>query len=43
MRVMARIRGICRQDESLEQIVMRLSLEPGISSVSWAVQSEIVE
>ena len=43
MRVMARIRGIGRQDESLEQIVMRLSLQPGVSSVSWAVQSEVAD
>jgi putative Mg2+ transporter-C (MgtC) family protein len=43
MRVTARIRGIGRQDAGLEQIVMRLSLEAGVSSVSWAVQTEALE
>ena len=43
MKVTARIRGLGRQDQSLEQVVVRLSLEAGISSVSWAVQSEVPE
>lgn len=43
MRVTARIRGIGRQDAALEQIVMRLSLEADVSSVSWAVQAEALE
>jgi putative Mg2+ transporter-C (MgtC) family protein len=37
MRVTAQIKGLGRQDEGLEQIVVRLSLEAGVSSVSWAV------
>ena len=43
MKVTARIRGMGRQDQSLEQLVVRLSLEAGVSSVSWAVQSEVPE
>jgi putative Mg2+ transporter-C (MgtC) family protein len=43
MKVTARIRGVGRQDEALEQIVVRLSLEPGVSSVSWAVYTEALE
>jgi putative Mg2+ transporter-C (MgtC) family protein len=42
MKVTARIRGPGRQDQ-LEQLVARLSLEPGVSSVSWAVHSEELE
>lgn len=43
MKVTARIRGLGRQDQSLEQLVVRLSLEAGVTSVSWAVQSEVLE
>jgi putative Mg2+ transporter-C (MgtC) family protein len=43
MRVTAQIKGLGRQDDALEQLVVRLSLEAGVSSVSWAVRSEIVE
>ncbi|HUB79712.1 MAG TPA: MgtC/SapB family protein [Bryobacteraceae bacterium] len=43
MKVTARIAGVGRQDESLEQLVVRLSLEAGVSSVSWAVQGEALE
>jgi hypothetical protein len=43
MKVTAHIRGLGRQDQSLEQLVVRLSLEAGVSSVSWAVQSEVPE
>lgn len=43
MKVTARIRGLGRQDQSLEQLVVRLSLEAGVTSVSWAVQSEVPE
>jgi putative Mg2+ transporter-C (MgtC) family protein len=43
MRVTARIRGLGRQDQALEQLVVRLSLEAGVSSVSWAVHAEIPE
>jgi putative Mg2+ transporter-C (MgtC) family protein len=43
LKVTARITGIGRQDVALEQLVVRLSLEAGVSSVSWAVQSEALE
>lgn len=43
MKVAARIRGLGRQDQALEQLVVRLSLEAGVSSVSWAVHSETPE
>jgi putative Mg2+ transporter-C (MgtC) family protein len=43
MKVTAQIRGLGRQDEPLEQLVVRLSLEAGVSSVSWAVHHEIIE
>ena len=43
MKVTARITGIGRQNEALEQIVSRMSLEPGVSSVSWAVHAEVPE
>ena len=41
MKVMARIRGLGRQDQALEQLVVRLSLESGVTSVSWAVHAEV--
>src|SRR5579862_842013 len=43
MKVTSRIRGLGRQDEALEQLVVRLYLESGVSSVSWAVQTELPE
>jgi putative Mg2+ transporter-C (MgtC) family protein len=43
MKVTARITGLGRQDEALEQLVVRLSLEPGVSSVFWAVHAEVSE
>ena len=43
MKVSARIRGIGRQDQALEQLVARLSLERGVSSVTWAVHTEGLE
>lgn len=43
LRVTARIRGLGRQDQSLEQLVVRLYLEAGVSSVSWAAHSETLE
>jgi len=43
LKVTARITGIGRQHEALEQLVVRLSLEAGVSSVSWAVQAEALE
>jgi putative Mg2+ transporter-C (MgtC) family protein len=43
MKVTAQIRGIGRQDEPLEQLVLTLSLEAGVSSVSWSVHSQVLE
>jgi putative Mg2+ transporter-C (MgtC) family protein len=43
MKVTAQIKGFGRQDAALEQLVVRLSLEAGVSSVSWAVRTEILE
>ena len=43
MKVTAQIKGLGRQDEALEQLVVRLSLEAGVSSVNWAVRSEVLE
>jgi putative Mg2+ transporter-C (MgtC) family protein len=43
LKVSARIRGLGRQDQTLEQLVVRLYLEAGVSSVSWAVHSEDLE
>jgi putative Mg2+ transporter-C (MgtC) family protein len=43
MKVTARIRGLGRQDQAMEQMVVRLSLDAGVSSVSWAVQAELPE
>lgn len=43
MKVTARIRGVGRQDQALEQLVSRLSLERGVTSVSWAVYAEALE
>lgn len=43
LRVTAQIKGLGRQDEALEQLVFRLSLEAGVSSVSWAVHAEALE
>lgn len=43
MRVTAQIKGLGRQDEALEQLVVRLSLEAGVSSVSWWVHSQVLE
>ena len=43
MKVTAQIKGLRRQDSALEQLVVRLSLEAGVSSVSWAVHPQILE
>jgi putative Mg2+ transporter-C (MgtC) family protein len=43
MRVTAQIKGLGRQDEALEQLVVRLSLEAGVSAVSWAVHTQVLE
>jgi putative Mg2+ transporter-C (MgtC) family protein len=43
LRVSAQIRGLGRQNEALEQMVARLSLEAGVTSVSWAVTAQAIE
>lgn len=43
MKVTAQIKGLGRQDDALEQLVMRLSLESGVSSVSWTVHPQVLE
>lgn len=43
MKVAAQIRGLGRQDQALEQLVVRLSLEAGVSSISWAVTALVLE
>jgi putative Mg2+ transporter-C (MgtC) family protein len=43
LKVSAMIRGMGRQDQLLEEMVGRLSLEPGVSSVSWVVSSPVME
>jgi putative Mg2+ transporter-C (MgtC) family protein len=42
-KVASQIRGLGRQDAALEQLVERLSLEAGVSSVSWTVHSQVLE
>ena len=43
LKVSAQIRGLGRQDEPLEGMVARLSLEAGVTSVSWAVSAQPLE
>jgi hypothetical protein len=43
LKVTAQIRGMGRQDESLEQLVAWLSLEAGVTAVSWAVGAQTIE
>jgi putative Mg2+ transporter-C (MgtC) family protein len=43
LKVSAQIRGVGRQDEPLEGMVARLSLEGGVTAVSWAVSSQAIE
>ncbi len=43
MTVTAQITGLGRQHDALEQLVVRLSLEAGVSSVSWAARAEVLE
>jgi putative Mg2+ transporter-C (MgtC) family protein len=43
MKVTAHIRGMGPQNHALEQLVARLSLERGVSSVSWAVHAEAID
>jgi hypothetical protein len=41
--VSALIKGLGRQDQLLEELVGRLSLEPGVTSVSWTVRTPVLE
>jgi putative Mg2+ transporter-C (MgtC) family protein len=43
LEVSAQVRGFGRQNEPLEQLVARLSLEAGVTSVSWAVSAQVLE
>ena len=43
LKVTAQIRGLGRHDADLEQLVVRLSLEAGVSAVSWSVNSQVLE
>lgn len=43
LKVSAQIRGFGRQDEPLESMVARLSLEAGVTAVSWAVSGQILD
>jgi putative Mg2+ transporter-C (MgtC) family protein len=43
LKVSAQIRGFGRQDQPLEQLIARLSLETGVTAVSWAVSAQILE
>ena len=43
MKITAQIKGLGRQDQAMEQLVMRASLEAGVSSVSWALHSAMLE
>jgi hypothetical protein len=43
MKVAAQIRGLGRQDRALEQLVVRLSIEGGVSSISWSVTAQVFE
>jgi putative Mg2+ transporter-C (MgtC) family protein len=43
LKITAQIKGLGRQDEALEQLVTGLSLEPGVSSVSWTVHPQALE
>jgi len=43
LRVSAQIRGLGRQDITLEQMVARLSLEAGVTAVSWTMSAQSIE
>jgi putative Mg2+ transporter-C (MgtC) family protein len=43
LRVVSQLRSLGRQDQALEQIIVRLSIEAGISSVSWSVTTQPLE
>jgi hypothetical protein len=39
--VRAHLKSIGRKDELLEQIVTRLSLEPGVTTIQWEIVSAL--
>jgi len=41
VKVRANVKSIGRKDELLEQIVTRLSLEPGVTTIRWEVVSAL--
>lgn len=43
LKVSAQIRGLGRQDQRLEGIVAYLSLEPGVTAVSWTMSAQALE
>ena len=43
LKVSAQIRGLGRQDQPLEGMVARLSLEAGVTAVSWALSAHSIE
>lgn len=43
LKVSALIRGLGRKDQLMEDLVARLSLEAGVTSVSWAVRGAVME
>ena len=43
LKVSAQIRGLGRQDEPVEGMVARLSLEAGVTAVSWAISAQAIE
>jgi putative Mg2+ transporter-C (MgtC) family protein len=43
LKVSAQIRGLGRQEEPLEGMVARLSLESGVTAVSWTVSGQSIE
>ena len=43
MKVTVQIKGLGRRDGDMEQLVVRLSLEAGVSSVSWSWLPQVPE
>jgi putative Mg2+ transporter-C (MgtC) family protein len=43
LRVVAQFRAANHQDQALEHLVSRLSIEPGVSSVSWSFGTQLME
>lgn len=41
VRVRARVKSLGRKDDLLEQIVTRLSLEPGVTTIRWEIVSDL--